>query len=216
MTQDEAGLEELLPKPTSAYIDRERFRAEIRMIPNLISIGRVLLVVPIGLLYPNQSWVAFWTMLVLLLLSYLSDYADGFIARRLNQRTRLGLILDPVADKVWTAAMIYLLYRYRGLPAWIMLVIIGRDIVILTINFILLRSRGVVMSSDNAGRVYLVLLGLMIIGATLRIPGALVLAHVLVLLAFATMYRYLRRVRRMMLTAGFTGVDPRSAPAGDD
>jgi len=199
-----------------AYLDRSRIIAELRLLPNLISIGRLLLIIPIALLYPLTSSAAYWTVLVLLVVSYLSDYADGYLARRLKQQSRLGLILDPVADKIWTLAMVFLLCRFRELPVWIMLVVVGRDAGILAINIRLLRHNRVVMPSDDVGRIYLVLLGLMIIGTTLRLPAMRILAYGIVLLAVVTMFRYFQRYRRIVEGSERPELDPDYASLEDD
>jgi len=172
--------------------------SQLKLIPNLISIARIVLIWPIAVFFSSPSPSAYWILLSLISISYLSDYLDGFLARCLSQQSRLGLILDPVADKVWTIAMIFLLYCYRGLPVWIMIIIILRDIAILYINLRLYLRTGQVMSSDEFGRKYMLIMGLFIIGYTIRIPYIIWLVYFLVVIAGVTWISYYIKYRNRM------------------
>ncbi|OAG27189.1 CDP-alcohol phosphatidyltransferase family protein [Thermodesulfatator autotrophicus] len=97
-------------------------------IPNLVTILRLCLVpVIIKYLLAGDQQKA----LLFFIIAGLSDALDGFLARRLNQKTLLGAILDPIADKTLVDS-IYLLGAYLGLlPIWLAFVVVGRDILIL-------------------------------------------------------------------------------------
>ena len=69
----------------------------MRQIPNLISVARILLVVPIGYCLWRQDYA---TALILFLIGGLSDGVDGFLARRYQWVTSLGKVLDPLGDKL--------------------------------------------------------------------------------------------------------------------
>ncbi len=172
--------------------------SQLRLVPNLISIARIVLIWPIAVFFSNPSPSAYWIVLTLIIVSYLTDYLDGFLARRLSQQSRLGLILDPVADKVWTIAMIFLLYSCRGLPLWIMIIIIARDIGILYINLRLYLRSGQVMSSDELGRKYMLVMGLFVIGYTVRIPYIIWLVYFLVVIAGFSWISYYVKYRKRM------------------
>ncbi len=135
---------------------------------------------------------------VLIILAYLSDFLDGFLARKLKQETRLGLILDPLADKIWTIVMMVLLVMYRDLPIWIAVVVIFRDVAILLINTWLLKRKDLILPSDEFGKKYMVLIGLMIIGLALNITHTIWLVVGIGILAPITLYRYARRVIRIV------------------
>ncbi len=79
------------------------------------------------LLVRDQREAALW----LFAIAGLSDAVDGFVARRFNQRTRLGAILDPLADKLLIVATALALAWLGLLPAWLAAIIVGRDLVIL-------------------------------------------------------------------------------------
>ncbi len=60
----------------------------------------------------------------------LTDYLDGYFARRRNQVTKLGILLDPIADKLLTAAAFLSLVEMDAVPAWMVMIILGREIAI--------------------------------------------------------------------------------------
>ena len=81
-----------------------------------------------------------WLATAGFILAALTDGLDGFVARHFNQRSRLGSILDPIADKglMFTAMLMFVLYRWpNSFPNWFPIVIIGRDL-ILGIGFLIL------------------------------------------------------------------------------
>jgi len=98
-----------------------------RDIPNLISILRIVLVVPIAyyLWYQNYS-----IALLLFLIGGLSDGLDGFLARRYHWETELGVILDPMGDKLMMLTAYLLLGWHNLLAWWLVGLVISRDLII--------------------------------------------------------------------------------------
>jgi cardiolipin synthase len=98
-------------------------------IPNALSALR-LLGVPLFLYWvldTHQDGRA----VLLLALAGISDYLDGLIARRYQQFSRLGQLLDPAADRLYIAATVLALVARDGLPLWWALVLVGRDVALL-------------------------------------------------------------------------------------
>jgi len=101
---------------------------ELKSIPNMLSILRLLLVpVFLWLLIADQFLVAF---LVLMFASF-TDWLDGFIARKFNQITSLGKVLDPSADRLFILATLIGLTVNEIIPAWLAIVIVARDVLLL-------------------------------------------------------------------------------------
>lgn len=94
-------------------------------IPNLITLLRLLLT-PLFIILLIQG--NYHKALFVFLLAGLSDLADGLIARTLQQKSRLGSYLDPLADKVLMAASFVTLSIYREIPSWLTVVVISRDV----------------------------------------------------------------------------------------
>lgn len=97
-------------------------------IPNLISIFRILLV-PIFLIFITNN--RFLAGLMIFVLAGISDGADGLVARLFNQKSRLGSILDPLADKFLLIAAFISLAGMNIIPLWLTLLVITRDFLIL-------------------------------------------------------------------------------------
>jgi cardiolipin synthase len=111
--------------------------AQLRTIPNLLSVLRLALVpVFLYLILTDQPLLAF---LVLAVASF-TDWLDGYLARRLNQITRLGSLLDPAADRLYIFATLIGLAVTGAIPVWLPVVIIGRD-ALLTFTIPVLASR---------------------------------------------------------------------------
>src|SRR5690348_926103 len=97
-------------------------------LPNLITLARICLVpIIIGCVISGAWPAAFW----LFLAAGLSDGLDGFIAKRFNQRSELGAILDPLADKALLVSLTIALALSAALPAWLAILIVFRDIMII-------------------------------------------------------------------------------------
>ena len=97
-------------------------------IPNIITLGRILLVpVIIWAIASNQMEIAFAIFIV----AGVSDAVDGFLAKRFNMTSELGALLDPLADKALLISIYVSLAIYAGLPAWIAVTVVSRDVMIL-------------------------------------------------------------------------------------
>jgi cardiolipin synthase len=99
----------------------------MRHLPNAITVLRAALI-------PLQAWLLlerdYATAFLLFVVSGLSDFADGWIARRFNLRTRFGAIADPLADKLTMLVVVLLLAMHDWLPWWFAALVVGRDVVI--------------------------------------------------------------------------------------
>ena len=97
-------------------------------IPNLITLGRILLV-PIvvwAISTPGAMWIAF----VLFVAAGVSDAVDGFLAKRFAMTTELGAYLDPLADKALIVSIYITLGINGDIPRWLVILVVSRDIMI--------------------------------------------------------------------------------------
>ncbi len=104
---------------------------EIYTKSNILSFLRLLLVIPFWVLldnfeYPNVRYITF----ALCLFATVTDILDGYLARKFNEVTELGKIIDPLADKVAIGVIIIKLYMIGIIPAYYFIMIIGRDVLI--------------------------------------------------------------------------------------
>jgi len=98
-----------------------------RDIPNVITALRFLLVPPVVILLLQERFTA---ALIVFGVAGLSDGLDGFLARRFDWRSRLGGIMDPLADKLLVVSSFVTLGWLGLIPAWLVLLVILRDLVI--------------------------------------------------------------------------------------
>jgi CDP-diacylglycerol--glycerol-3-phosphate 3-phosphatidyltransferase len=108
---------------------------------NLLSLGRIVLALPLGYCLAQRTTTATVTAVLILALAGVTDFLDGYLARKSGQVSSLGAALDPVADKIFAALLIIFLIVYRDFPVWLAAVMIGRDLLLLLGGIVLL-SRG--------------------------------------------------------------------------
>ena len=127
---------------------------------NLISLSRILIVIPVVYLHYNNGQQITWTISTLILYGIISDYLDGFVARWTNQVSEWGKILDPVADK-FCAFFLFLYAVYIGIiPLWFFVIEIARDAVIVLGSAYIQYLRGKVAMAVMSGKISVNVLGL--------------------------------------------------------
>lgn len=99
----------------------------LKWLPNAISILRIALVPPILILIMKDNFA--WAIGLFGLAGF-SDGVDGYLAKRFNWNTRLGALLDPIADKLLVAGLFIVLAYSQYIPVWLAAVVIFRDIII--------------------------------------------------------------------------------------
>ena len=134
---------------------------KILTIPNLLSLFRLILIPVIVWLY----WVRkdYFPAGVLLIVSGLTDLADGYIARRFHAVSNVGKILDPIADKLTQAAMLFCLVTRFPLMAATFGFLVIKEIFIGTTGLLMIRKTGKVVGADFHGKVATTLLYAMMI-----------------------------------------------------
>jgi cardiolipin synthase len=120
-------------------LDREALPERVWTFPNALSVLR-LLGVPLFLwllLGPEEDGWA----LVVLMLAGISDWADGKLAKWLNQYSRLGALLDPAADRLYIVSTLIALALREIVPVWLVALLVGRELV-LGVALLVLRRYG--------------------------------------------------------------------------
>jgi len=101
---------------------------QIKDIPNIITMGRMLLIVPIVMLLVNNLLIE---SLVLFVVAGASDGLDGFLAKKYNWQSDLGALLDPIADKFMIISVFISCVYIEIIPLWLAIIVILRDLVII-------------------------------------------------------------------------------------
>lgn len=118
-------------------------------IPNIITMMRIVLI-PLFMVCMSQGWDI--AALTLFIGVGLTDALDGYLARKMNQVTDIGKLLDPLADKLLvTAAVLYFMADGR-MAVWMVMVIITREFVISTLR-VVAASKGTVMAAGWSGKI---------------------------------------------------------------
>jgi cardiolipin synthase len=96
-------------------------------IPNIITLGRILLVPVIVWAIASKQWEAAFALFVI---AGVSDAVDGFLAKRFDMASELGALLDPLADKALLVSIYVALGFWGEVPGWIVILVVSRDIMI--------------------------------------------------------------------------------------
>jgi CDP-diacylglycerol--glycerol-3-phosphate 3-phosphatidyltransferase len=126
-------------------------RAEFTNLPNILTMGRVA-VVPLVLYFidnysPTRSFIA----TCLYIAASVTDFLDGYLARRRGQVSVLGKFLDPLADKlIVMAALVFLVHADRA-PAWLVVALLARELAVTGLRSIA-TTEGLVISASQGGK----------------------------------------------------------------
>lgn len=120
-------------------------------LPNILTMTRIAAIPLLAVLLMSPSQPAgFWAAAVFSLAS-ITDWLDGYLARRMGIVTIFGKFLDPIADKLIVMAALIMILPYGRVPAWMVLVILGREIIITGLRGIA-SSEGIVIQASDLGK----------------------------------------------------------------
>lgn len=150
-------------------------------VSNMLSMARILLVVPMA--YVLWHGYVEWTLAVFAL-AIVTDLLDGYLARKLNQISDWGKIIDPIADKIFVATVAVILVLRGDIPLWFVLAILLRDAFILAGGIYAQRKTGIVLPSNYVGKIAVIV---MCIAGTLGFLGAIDARNIAMLVAVVLM-----------------------------
>jgi CDP-diacylglycerol--glycerol-3-phosphate 3-phosphatidyltransferase len=121
-------------------------------LPNALTFLRIFLVpLLVAVLLTRAGDDGAWLGTAVFAVGVLTDYLDGYFARRRNQVTRLGIVLDPLADKLLTAAAFLSLVELRVVPAWMVMVVIARELAVTALRNVAV-GRGILIPASPLGK----------------------------------------------------------------
>jgi len=120
-------------------------------IPNILTLLRIAAIplMAVLLMSPTKS-AGFWAAAFFSLAS-ITDWLDGYLARRMGVVTVFGKFLDPIADKLIVMAAMIMILPFGRVPAWMVLVILGREIIITGLRGVA-SSEGIVIQASDLGK----------------------------------------------------------------
>jgi len=105
-------------------------KASLWTLPNRLSIIRILFVPLIIIFISTEEEELIFAACLLFIIAGITDGLDGYIARKMSMKTKLGLYLDPIADKLLVTSVLITLSYYRLVPLWITLILVAREFLI--------------------------------------------------------------------------------------
>lgn len=170
---------------------------------NLLSFLRLLLVIPFWIVFDNFDNVnARYIAAALGIFASVTDILDGYLARKLNQVTEYGKIIDPLADKVLIGFVVIKLFLIGEIPAVYFWLIIGRDIVILIGGVIITKITGFVIPSDWLGKLTVMVISFVLLMIFFRLSSEsvyfLIMYYSSIALVFVSLIHYAVRAEKII------------------
>jgi CDP-diacylglycerol--glycerol-3-phosphate 3-phosphatidyltransferase len=128
------------------------FRRELTNLPNLVTMGRVLVVPFVLIFIDNFNPVRSFIAALLYLAAAAGDALDGYLARSRNEVSILGKFLDPLADKLIVTAVLIQMVALGRVPAWLVVVLTARDLAINGLRSIA-SAQGLVIAASDGGKI---------------------------------------------------------------
>ena len=185
---------------------RETLSTEIWNLPNALTLLRIFLVPFLVVVLLTKFTGREFVGLAIFLVAAVTDFFDGWVARRRNQTTRLGALLDPIADKLLMSAAFISLVEMdpKHVPAWMVVIVIGREFAVSGLRSIA-AQQGVTIAASPLGKGKMVsqviAISLLILGYELgqfRVIGTVALWAVM-LFALASGVDYFAKFSRAIL-----------------
>ena len=134
-------------------VQREKLSNEVWNLPNALTLFRIFLVPFLVVVLLTKFTAREFVGLAIFLVAAVTDFLDGWLARRRNQTTKLGALLDPIADKLLMSAAFISLVEMDPMhvPAWMVVIIIGREFAVSGLRSIA-AQQGVTIAASPLGK----------------------------------------------------------------
>lgn len=139
-------------------------KKEIFNSSNILSLFRLSLAIPFIILFEYWEQIEIKQVIIFLVVfAGITDILDGYLARKLNQITEFGKIIDPLADKIAMAAVLIGILSNELLPSYYFILIICRDLLILLGGIFIAKKTGFILPSNIIGKVTVIIIGTVIL-----------------------------------------------------
>ncbi|MBL7959141.1 CDP-alcohol phosphatidyltransferase family protein [bacterium] len=181
---------------------------KIFTISNILSLSRIVIVIPIiyflnlGNTNPSHNLTA----LALMIIGGLTDTFDGQLARKMNQITNFGKVVDPIADKIGMAAiLLFLAFSRDDFPVWFLIVALVRDLLIFSAALYIKKKYAYLFTSNMLGKITITVVALMVtvyvVKDVFRIEEFYIfLLWISTMLLLTSFYVYILRLRQFLLS----------------
>jgi len=170
---------------------------------NSLSFFRLLLVIPAWFAFDNFDHnLARYSVAAIGILATITDILDGYLARKLNQITEFGKVIDPLADKVLIVFVVLNLFLIGEIPDYYFYMIVARDLLILTGGLIVSKKLGKVLPSDYIGKATVLAISFTLLMILLNVDSAslpyLLLYYLSIILIFVSLGNYILKAIRAL------------------
>lgn len=139
-------------------------------IPNLLTMVRFLLIPVFVYFFFSQNQYNLEIAVSVFILSGITDTLDGYIARRLNQITKLGIVLDPLADKIMLITVLASVTISNNIPVWIIAVVALKELLMIAGAISLYKERYIVIPANIFGKISTILSYMAILAVLFELP----------------------------------------------
>jgi CDP-diacylglycerol--glycerol-3-phosphate 3-phosphatidyltransferase len=170
---------------------------------NSLSFLRLLLVIPAWFAFNNfDENLARYSVAAIGVIATITDILDGYLARKLNQITEFGKIIDPLADKVLIIFVVLNLFLIGEIPDYYFYLIVARDLLILTGGLIVSKKLGKVLPSDYIGKATVLAISFTLLMILLNVDRAslpyIILYYLSIILIFVSLGNYILKALKAL------------------
>jgi len=170
---------------------------------NSLSFIRLLLVIPAWFAFNNfENNLARYSVAAIGVIATITDILDGYLARKLNQITEFGKVIDPLADKVLIVFVVLNLFLQGEIPDYYFYMIIARDVLILIGGLIVAKKIGKVLPSDYIGKATVLSIAFVLLMILLNVDSKslpyLILYYLSIVLIFASFINYIIKAAKAL------------------
>jgi CDP-diacylglycerol--glycerol-3-phosphate 3-phosphatidyltransferase len=170
---------------------------------NSLSFLRLLLVIPAWFAFNNfENNLARYSVAAIGVIATITDILDGYLARKLNQITEFGKVIDPLADKVLIVFVVLNLFLLGEIPEYYFYMIIARDVLILIGGLIVSKKIGKVLPSDYLGKATVLSISFLLLVILLNVGSKslpyLILYYLSIVLIFASFINYIIKASKAL------------------
>lgn len=163
-------------------------------LPNFFTVLRLIFLPFILIALNMQTRGGDFIAIILMALACLTDFLDGYYARKLDKKSNVGRMLDPLIDKLSVDTAMLVLASAKGLPYWYVFIVIFRDLFLLLGGTFVISKRRLVVESNKLGKWTSTLFALVIISFTINIPYVkTALMYISLLMVPLTLVGYTRK-----------------------
>jgi len=160
-------------------------------IPNALTVFRLLLIPGFAYSFFSPTEYGVRTAVVIFVLAGLTDVLDGFLARRYNLVTKLGIVLDPLADKLMLLTVLVSITLKNQIPFWVIVVVAVKETLMMMGAIALFNDHDIVVPANRLGKLSTVAFYIAILAVTFEIPFSRVMLDGFVVVTVAALMVYI-------------------------